>query len=831
MPVDDISDCMVLFQQGTVDSVTGDDTVLAGFVAQDPYAKIVGAAAHQRALRPRRRQDASRVRALRERRARRHARRRHVGRDVPHVAAARRGPVPAPPRRGLRTERRDVDHDRDPHARSRAHARRRPAREPDRARDRAEVLAFLEALGRWVGGARRRARRARRRARSSRPVPTRTPPRSRWPCRCASRSTPGTDELVATYDSGRVGPDELARAGRSSCGDGCPTRSARRRRSRSPRRARSSAALGDRLHAALSSDAVGGSGVASRHPDRARRDRAVPATDRGARHRPGRASTLQSTRLEHAVAGGARDEIRADGRRRRPRGHRARTRPHQGGEPRAPPPRTGSPSTSSGTTTCWRRPRRSRELADAVPDRRSPTRPDLAVPDVIGARSASGAPAAGRVRRRRAGRRPAPQLDAYATPLDRLRPRARRGRARVRRTTRRRATTCAGCSAPTARARARTASPRTPALDGRVPRPRTTCCGRRRAISRCARRRVEEYQHAVRVAVGADARRRADPTGATARGRSAVVTLAGRARKPGCTGADRGRLLQRLRHAGRRQPGRGRPRRSDRRTGATQAPEPSPPSCRARRSARRAPASAGRRVASSARAAGSSTSAPGITTRAVGAGARPAVDRARQPRGPRGQALLLAVRRDGRPVPRRASRAAPRASARSAGTPYSFTPKLQPGDVVGGQYEVVGCIAHGGLGWIYLARDRNVSDRYVVLKGLLNTGDADALRGRDHRAAVPRRGAAPAHPRDLQLRELRGRRLHRHGVRRRPVAEADPQGADDAEQRRVRPVPGRPGDRVRRRDPPGVLVPALAGPALLRLQARQRDPGRRLASS
>ncbi len=42
VPVDDISDCMVLFQQGTVDSVTGDDTVLAGFVAQDPYAKVVG---------------------------------------------------------------------------------------------------------------------------------------------------------------------------------------------------------------------------------------------------------------------------------------------------------------------------------------------------------------------------------------------------------------------------------------------------------------------------------------------------------------------------------------------------------------------------------------------------------------------------------------------------------------------------------------------------------------------------------------------------------------------------------------------------------------------
>jgi serine/threonine-protein kinase PknG len=59
--------------------------------------------------------------------------------------------------------------------------------------------------------------------------------------------------------------------------------------------------------------------------------------------------------------------------------------------------------------------------------------------------------------------------------------------------------------------------------------------------------------------------------------------------------------------------------------------------------------------------------------------------------------------------------------------PFSFVPKLRPGDLVGGQYEVAGCLAHGGLGWIYLARDRNVSNRWVVLKGLLNSGDADAL--------------------------------------------------------------------------------------------------------
>ena len=59
--------------------------------------------------------------------------------------------------------------------------------------------------------------------------------------------------------------------------------------------------------------------------------------------------------------------------------------------------------------------------------------------------------------------------------------------------------------------------------------------------------------------------------------------------------------------------------------------------------------------------------------------------------------------------------------------PFSFTPKLNAGDVVAGQYEVAGCLAHGGLGWIYLARDRNVSNRWVVLKGLLNSGDPDAL--------------------------------------------------------------------------------------------------------
>lgn len=58
---------------------------------------------------------------------------------------------------------------------------------------------------------------------------------------------------------------------------------------------------------------------------------------------------------------------------------------------------------------------------------------------------------------------------------------------------------------------------------------------------------------------------------------------------------------------------------------------------------------------------------------------------------------------------------------------FDFVPKLSAGDRVGGQYEVVGAIAHGGLGWIYLVRDKAVNDRWCVLKGLLNTGDEAAM--------------------------------------------------------------------------------------------------------
>lgn len=68
-------------------------------------------------------------------------------------------------------------------------------------------------------------------------------------------------------------------------------------------------------------------------------------------------------------------------------------------------------------------------------------------------------------------------------------------------------------------------------------------------------------------------------------------------------------------------------------------------------------------------------------------------------------------------------------------TRFSFTPKLRRGELVSGQYEVRGCLTHGGLGWIYLAYDNNVG-HWVVLKGLLDTGAQVADLPTAERAAL-----------------------------------------------------------------------------------------------
>ncbi|GAA4898843.1 serine/threonine-protein kinase PknG [Stackebrandtia albiflava] len=83
---------------------------------------------------------------------------------------------------------------------------------------------------------------------------------------------------------------------------------------------------------------------------------------------------------------------------------------------------------------------------------------------------------------------------------------------------------------------------------------------------------------------------------------------------------------------------------------------------------------------------------------------------------------------------------------------FSFVPSLQPGDTVAQRYEILGAMAHGGLGWIYLARDRNVGDdvaeKWVVLKGLIDTSDPDAI---DSAIAERRFLAALDHPNIVQI--------------------------------------------------------------------------------
>lgn len=84
----------------------------------------------------------------------------------------------------------------------------------------------------------------------------------------------------------------------------------------------------------------------------------------------------------------------------------------------------------------------------------------------------------------------------------------------------------------------------------------------------------------------------------------------------------------------------------------------------------------------------------------------------------------------GRPVGRSSSdgRALSEGWCPHCGSAYSFLPQLVSGDMVADQYEIKGCIAHGGLGWVYLAFDHNVNERPVVLKGLVHSGDAEAQK-------------------------------------------------------------------------------------------------------
>ena len=163
------------------------------------------------------------------------------------------------------------------------------------------------------------------------------------------------------------------------------------------------------------------------------------------------------------------------------------------------------------------------------------------------------------------------------------------------------------------------------------------------------------------------------------------------------------------------------------------------------------------------------------------------------------------------------------------GTRYSFVPKLSRGDLLGGQYEVQGCIAHGGLGWIYLAIDRNVHNRLVVLKGLVNSGDADAMAAA---AAEALALAEVEHPNIVRIHNF-VEHVDAAGV---PLGYIVMEYVGGTTLKEIRkslarsPAPGT-GRRLHRRDRAGSRLPARARAGLLRLQARQRHAGRRTAQA
>ncbi|MFI0981833.1 tetratricopeptide repeat protein [Streptomyces sp. NPDC021093] len=86
-------------------------------------------------------------------------------------------------------------------------------------------------------------------------------------------------------------------------------------------------------------------------------------------------------------------------------------------------------------------------------------------------------------------------------------------------------------------------------------------------------------------------------------------------------------------------------------------------------------------------------------------------------------------------------------------TPYSYEPDLDTDEdtpLLDGQYQVIGVIARGGQGWVYLARDLHL-DEYVAIKGLLNryeeNGPAQADKERRDLTAI-------RHPRIVRIRNF-----------------------------------------------------------------------------
>ena len=160
------------------------------------------------------------------------------------------------------------------------------------------------------------------------------------------------------------------------------------------------------------------------------------------------------------------------------------------------------------------------------------------------------------------------------------------------------------------------------------------------------------------------------------------------------------------------------------------------------------------------------------------------------------------------------------------GERFSFLPKLTPGTLVAGQYEVRGCLAHGGLGWIYLATDRNVDDRWVVLKGLL---DADAPEAIGIVDVEKRFLATVDHPGIVSIHNFVEHAGTQGFIVMEYVGGSSLKQIMEARRRddgHLEPLPVAQAIAYALEVLARARLPARPGPGLLRLQARQRHPVR-----
>ncbi|MES9556676.1 tetratricopeptide repeat protein [Streptomyces sp. NPDC093108] len=85
------------------------------------------------------------------------------------------------------------------------------------------------------------------------------------------------------------------------------------------------------------------------------------------------------------------------------------------------------------------------------------------------------------------------------------------------------------------------------------------------------------------------------------------------------------------------------------------------------------------------------------------------------------------------------------------GVPYNYRPELtRDGPLLQDQYRILGPIAHGGQGWVYLALDTHLED-LVAVKGMLNRY---AERGAAQAAEERRSLVAIRHERIVQIRDF-----------------------------------------------------------------------------